>query len=76
MCVPIQGNNTIHISKAEVIWAHKKQSPSHQYHRFSADKVKIVGFERVVPQRRLLAPQMQLIMCQQKNTVEEIIFLQ
>lgn len=74
--MPIQGNNRIHISKAEVIWAHKKQLPSHQYHHFSANKVKIVGFEHVVPQRHLLAHQKQLIMCQQKNTVEETIFLQ
>lgn len=76
MCVPIQGNKRIHISKAEVIWTHKKQPPSHQYHNFSADKVKIVGFEHVVPQRCLLVQQKQLIMCQQKNTVEGTIFLQ
>lgn len=52
--MPIQGNNSIHISKAEVIWTHKKQPPSHQNHHFSANKGKIVGFEHVVPQRCLL----------------------
>lgn len=42
MCVPIQGNNGIHTSKAEVIWNHERNSP---YHHFSAHKVKRIGFK-------------------------------